>query len=50
MMAVLDVSVSSTLCTNEELITLDPVRGREAIRHGLDGLSDGAIVLFIAMR
>ena len=38
------MSLSSTFCTNEELITLDLERGREATRHILNGLLESAIM------
>ena len=38
-----DISISSSFCTSEELIALDPERGREVIRRVLNQLSDGRV-------
>ena len=39
----LDISISSSFCTSEELIALDPERRRNVIRRVLNQLSDGRV-------
>ena len=39
----LDISISSSFCTSEELIASDPERGRKVIRRVLNQLSDGRV-------
>ena len=41
----LDISISTTFCNTEELITLDPIRGQTTIKEVIGRISDGLVTI-----